>query len=221
MDYTYCQEAVFIRRRNRFVADVLLEGHTVSVHVRNTGRLGELLLPGASVYLVQAHGPNRKTAYDLIAVRKPQGALFNIDSLAPNSVVREWLSANHFDPIHPEYTFGRSRLDFLAVRKHQPWLIEVKGCTLVRNGVGFFPDAPTLRGARHLAELTSALEQGFRCALIFVIQTESVFSVRPNQESDPAFAEQFRLAEQAGVRIISLPCTVTETSICAVSGFSW
>ena len=164
------------------------------------------MIPGAEVWLTRAEHPARKTKYDLIAVRKKNGVLFNIDSQAPNQVVREWLEGQGFDRILPEYRFGQSRIDFCLQRGAERWLLEVKGCTLERDGIGFFPDAPTARGAKHLQELTAALSQGWHAAVAFVMQADGMKTVLPNAETDPVFAAALTEAEQAGVRILSLPC---------------
>ena len=212
MRYDSVCRAVFLDRPNRFIARVELEGTVETVHVKNTGRCRELLVPGAEVWLSAGENPARKTGYDLIAVEK-NGTLFNIDSQAPNRVVREWLEGQGFDRILPEYPFGQSRLDFCLERGGERWLLEVKGCTLERAGIGYFPDAPTQRGARHLRELTAALEQGWRSAVVFVMQAASIRTVLPNRDTDPAFAETLTAAEAAGVRVLCLPCRVTPDSL--------
>ncbi|MBR2716459.1 MAG: DNA/RNA nuclease SfsA [Oscillospiraceae bacterium] len=209
MRYPKVCEARFLDRPNRFVAHVSLAGETVAVHVKNTGRCRELLLPGVRVLLTPGETPGRKTAWDLVGVYKNDERLFNIDSQAPNRAVGEWLRRQPFSEIRPEAVFGSSRIDFAMVRGEERWLLEVKGCTLEKDGVGWFPDAPTLRGAKHLRELTAAAGEGYRCAVAFVIQTEGVTRVLPNGETDPAFAEALAAAERAGVRILSLPCRVT------------
>lgn len=200
---------VFLARPNRFLARVEIGGAEETVHVKNTGRCRELLVPGAEVWLTRAENPTRKTRYDLIAVRKSNGVLFNIDSQAPNRVVREWLEGQGFDRILPEFRYGGSRIDFCLERGGERWLLEVKGCTLERDGIGYFPDAPTQRGARHLRELTAALREGWRSAVAFVMQAENMRTVLPNRETDPAFAEALDAAREAGVRVLCLACRVT------------
>ena len=213
MQYANITPAVFQARLNRFTARVLLHGAEEIVHVKNTGRLGELLVPGAEVYLTAPGSPGRKTAYDLVCVRAANGALFNIDSFAPNAVVGAWLQTQTFDRIVPEYAYGASRIDFYMERGGVKYLLEVKGCTLVRGGVGYFPDAPTERGVKHLAELSKAAGEGYRALLAFVIQTEGVSLVRPNTDTHPAFAEALAAAQAAGVRVLYLPCAVTPVSL--------
>ena len=213
MNYPNTCEAIFIDRPNRFIAHVDLDGKIETVHVKNTGRCKELLLPGVKVILSKSENPARKTAYDLIGVYKDDTRLFNIDSQAPNLVVGEWLQTQGFSLIKPEYTFGDSRIDFYMERDSERWLLEVKGCTLERDGAGFFPDAPTERGVKHLRELAKAAEQGWCCAVAFVIQVEGITEVRPNTETHPAFGDALAAAATAGVRVLRLPCRVRPDSL--------
>ena len=211
MTYDSICRAVFIDRPNRFIAHVERNGHMETVHVKNTGRCRELLIPGAEVWLSGSDNPSRKTAYDLIAVRKSNGLLINIDSQAPNAVAREWLDAQGFDRIRPEFRYGQSRLDFMMERGTERFLMEVKGCTLERDGTGYFPDAPTERGAKHLRELEKA--DGFQPVLLFVIQMDGITEVRGNEETDPAFCLALEDAERSGVKVICLPCHVEPDSL--------
>ena len=206
MKYRNVIPAVFLDRPNRFIAHVDIGGRRETVHVKNTGRCRELLLPGAEVWLSGSDNPARKTAYDLIAVRKSTGLLVNIDSQAPNTVAREWLDTCGFDLVRPEFPYGQSRLDFMMERGSEKFLMEVKGCTLEREGIGYFPDAPTERGAKHLRELAKA--EGYRPLLLFVIQMDGIREVRGNRETDPAFCEALEAAKQAGVQVLFLPCHV-------------
>ena len=216
MKYNSVVQGEFISRPHRFIANVLIEGIPAVAHVKNTGRCRELLLPGAEVYLEKSDNPHRKTEYDLIAVRKSNGLLINIDSQAPNKVVREWLNEQPLDLIRPEYAYGKSRVDFYMEKSDQRFLMEVKGCTLERDGIGFFPDAPTERGARHLRELEKAVSEGYTAAIVFVIQMDGVSEVRPNTETDPMFAKALTEAEKAGVKVLSLLCHVEPDIIEAV-----
>ena len=201
MKYTHIINGTFIDRPNRFIAHVSIDGNTETVHVKNTGRCRELLLPGAPVRLEKPDNPNRKTKYDLIAVYKESLGWVNIDSQAPNKVVKEWLQTKDFDMVKPEYRYGDSRIDFYMKRDDQEYLMEVKGCTLER-------DAPTKRGVKHLRELAQASRLGYQCAVAFVIQMEDVKEVRPNVEMQPEFGKAWKEAEEAGVRIIFLQCAV-------------
>ena len=135
MRYDNITRAVFLKRPNRFIAEVDIDGHTETVHVKNTGRCKELLVPGCEVWLTEPGTPDRKTKYDLVAVRKKSGVLFNIDSQAPNKVVKEWLSGQNYTKICPEYRYGDSRIDFYMERGDEKYLMEVKGCTLEIDGI--------------------------------------------------------------------------------------
>lgn len=213
MTYDSTVPAVFQSRPNRFVAQVLLNGQPETVHVKNTSRCRELLVPGAAVILQRAAHSKRKTKYDLIAVQNPNLGWVNIDSQAPNHVVREWLETKGFSVIQPEYRYGQSRIDFYMERDGHRYLLEVKGCTLEIDGIGYFPDAPTERGVRHLRELTQAIGAGYQCAVAFVIAMEGVDEVRPNVATHPAFGVAFEEARGAGVKILALGCTVTENTL--------
>lgn len=203
----------FIDRPNRFIARVDIGGKPENVHVKNTGRCRELLLPGAEVYLTEPGTPGRKTKYDMVAVRKSNGVLFNIDSLAPNKVVKEWLSDQGFNRIIPEYAYGDSRIDFYMERRKERYLMEVKGCTLEIDGIGYFPDAPTERGIKHLRELIRAAAAGYHAILAFVIQMDGVTEVRANTATHREFGEAMQEAEKSGVSILMLPCHVTLDSL--------
>lgn len=216
MIYPRTREAVFLDRPNRFVAEVELEGKRETVHVKNTGRCRELLLPGARVILAPGERNGRKTAWDLITVWKTGLGWVNIDSQAPNRAVREWLDRGGIPgltAIHPEYAYGASRMDFCLERGERRLLLEVKGCTLERDGLGWFPDAPTLRGAKHLRELAAARREGWDCLLAFVIALPGVRRVLPNRETDPDFAQALEEAERAGVEILNLSCAVGPDSL--------
>ena len=213
MRYNAILEAKFISRPNRFIAKVMLDGEEIAVHVKNTGRCRELLIPGCRVFLEKASNPERKTPFDLVSVEK-DGRLINIDSQAPNAVVREWLlSKNEYSFVKPEYKYGDSRIDFYMEKGDEKYLMEVKGCTLFIDGVGYFPDAPTERGAKHLRELAGAISEGYQAAVAFVIQGEGITEVRPNMATDPELAAAFEEARAAGVKVIFYLCKVTEDGL--------
>jgi sugar fermentation stimulation protein A len=203
----------FISRPNRFVAHVCLDGETVVCHVKNTGRCRELLVPDTQLVLARSTNPARKTAYDLIAVYKGD-KLINIDSQAPNRVFHEWAKSGGFlkdiTYIHPETFYGKSRLDFYLETSDSRCLVEVKGVTLEDEGKVLFPDAPTLRGARHLKELTAAALLGYACYVVFVIQMHGVHSFSPNDATDPAFGKALREAAAHNVHVLAYDCRVTE-----------
>lgn len=208
MKYDNIVPARFIDRPNRFVAHVDIDGKTETVHVKNTGRCRELLLKGSEVWLVPSDNTERKTKYDLVAVRKENSLLFNIDSQAPNKVAREWLEKQGFSKILPEYRYGASRIDFYTEKENERCLIEVKGCTLEVGGVGYFPDAPTERGVKHLKELIKAKKEGYRAIIAFVIQVNGVSKVLPNTATHPEFALTLEEARKEGVEILYIRCRV-------------
>ena len=208
MKYNKIIRGIFHSRPNRFIANVYIDGDLETVHVKNTGRCKELLLPGTEVILEVSDNPARKTKFDLIAVYKEGLGLVNIDSQLCNKVAHEWLVRQGYDFIKPEYTYGASRVDFYMERNGEKYLMEVKGCTLEIDGVGYFPDAPTERGVKHLKELTTAVEQGFHCSVAFVIPMEGITEVRANMETHPAFGDALESAKQAGVEVVFLPCKV-------------
>ena len=192
MKYGNILRATFLSRPNRFVAHVEINGRKEIVHVKNTGRCRELLIPGCEVWLTEPGTPDRKTRYDLVAVRKNTGVLFNIDSQAPNKVMKEWLETQDYSLVTPEYTFGDSRIDFYMEKEQagldpQRYLMEVKGCTLEIDGTGFFPDAPTERGVKHIHELIRAKQNGYHAILAFVIQMDGVSKVLPYRDMHPEF----------------------------------
>ena len=216
MRYQNVRPATFIDRPNRFIAHVELDGHTETVHVKNTGRCRELLVPGCTVYLEKGTNPARKTAYDLIAVDKG-GVLINMDAQAPNKVFHEWAASGGFAPevtaIRPEFVYGDSRLDFCLETPRGPHLVEVKGVTLESGGRALFPDAPTERGVKHLRELIKAREDGYECSVAFVVQMEHIAEVRPNVGTQTEFGTAWKEAQAAGVKILFLLCDVGEESL--------
>lgn len=216
MQYPNIVQGRFLRRPNRFIAHVELNGQEVVCHVKNTGRCRELLTPGAVVWLCKSENPARKTAYDLIAVQK--GAwLINMDSAAPNAVFAEFAAAGKFLPdtesVRGEVRYGASRFDFCITAGGQTHYVEVKGVTLEENGIVRFPDAPTERGVRHVRELMAAKEAGFGAHIVFVIQMEQAEYFAPNVRTHPAFGAVLREAAEAGVGIYAYTCRVTPDSL--------
>lgn len=212
MKYGEIVTAQFIERPNRFIAYVELMGERTKVHVKNTGRCGELLTDHASVYLEKNDSKMRSTAYDLVAVDKG-GRLVNMDSMAPNKVVGEWLWSGglyeNISLVRPEKTFGGSRFDFYVENDSgKKAFIEVKGVTLERDGVAAFPDAPSERALKHVEELMEACRQGYEAYLLFIVQMKGVRYLEPNWDTQPAFGEALKRARSAGVRLIAYDCLV-------------
>ena len=213
MKYREIADGIFVDRPNRFIAYVEMNGAVETVHVKNTGRCRALQLPGTPVRLEESDNPKRKTKYDLVAVHKQELGWVNMDSQAPNKVVGEWLAKQGYDYIKPEFTYGKSRIDFYMEKGEQKYLLEVKGCTLEVDGIGYFPDAPTERGVKHLHELAQAQQAGYRCAVAFVIQMEGITEVRPNVSTQPEFGTALAEAKAAGVRVLFLLCRVGRDSL--------
>ncbi|MCI7676378.1 MAG: DNA/RNA nuclease SfsA [Phascolarctobacterium sp.] len=220
MRYTNIMAGKFLARPNRFIAHVEIAGREEIVHVKNTGRCKELLLPGATVYVQHFPEGKRKTKYDLIAVEK-QNLLINMDSQAPNKVVQEWLMEQEpfgkITYLKPECKHGDSRFDFYLETEAKKMFIEVKGVTLEEKGVVMFPDAPTERGVKHVQELCHCLEQGYEAAIVFVVQMSGMRYFTPNRRTHAAFAEALERAEACGVRMLALSCEVTPESL-AING---
>ena len=216
MVYESISSGVFISRQNRFLAQVEISGVAESCHVKNTGRLAELLIPGAKAYVNRSENPNRATKYDLVSVFKGE-RLYNIDSQAPNKVFREFLESGRYiegiTHIKSEAKHGSSRFDFYVETVDRKIFIETKGVTLEEDGVALFPDAPTLRGVKHLNELAQCVGDGFDAHVVFVIQMDGIHSFAPNNGTHPAFGEALSAAQKAGVKIVALDCTVTENSM--------
>lgn len=221
MKYSNVLKATFINRPNRFIANVDIDGKTETVHVKNTGRCKELLLPGAEVYLAVSDNSQRKTKYDIIAVKKERGALspllINMDSQAVNDAVWEWLPKSGLFSenavIRREVTHGNSRFDFYIQDGRNEAFFEVKGVTLEFDGVAMFPDSPTQRGVKHINELISCVSDGYQGYIMFVIQMKGIHLFKPNDITHKAFGDALRLAENKGVKIIAMDCDVTQSTM--------
>lgn len=216
MRYKETEKAVFLKRPNRFIAEVEIQGKRETVHVKNTGRCKELLIPGTEVILEKSRNPNRKTKYDLICVNK-QGRLINMDSQIPNKAAEEWIRKGGLFPeevsIRPEKKYGNSRFDLYVESPVRRAFVEVKGVTLEEDNVVRFPDAPTVRGIKHVEELIHCMEEGYEAYLLLVIQMKGVKKFMPNWDTQPEFGQALIKAEKAGVKIIARDCLVTEDTI--------
>ncbi len=206
----------FIERPNRFIAHVRVGDEIVISHVKNTGRCKELLVPKAKVILQKAKNPNRKTKYDLISVYKGE-RLINMDSQAPNDVVDEFLNTDNLfkdiKVIKREKKYKDSRFDFYIETGDEKIFIEVKGVTLEEEGVVRFPDAPTLRGIKHVKELGDSLRAGYKACIIFVVQMEGVKYFEPNYKTHPEFGEALKKGKEEGIDILAFECEVKENEM--------
>jgi len=218
MKYNNTIQGIFLKRDNRFIAHVLI-GHTEHiVHVKNTGRCRELLIAGVIVILEPSQNPKRKTAFSIIAVYKGE-RLINMDSQVPNQVVFEALQAGCItelerpETMRREVTFGNSRFDIYFETPEQKNFIEVKGVTLEEEGMVMFPDAPTVRGTKHVYEMIKAVEAGFGGTILFLIQMKDVDYFKPNLKMDEKFSNALVLARAAGVKLLAYDCLVQEDEI--------
>ena len=216
MIYNNILKGKFINRPNRFIANVEIDGKKEVCHVKNTGRCKELLTDNATVFLQEFDKPSRKTKYDLISVYKGD-RLINMDSQVPNKVFYEWVGKSELFEnikfIKPEYKYGNSRFDFYIETTDKKIFVEVKGVTLEENNVVMFPDAPTLRGLKHVNELISSIDHGYEAYVVFVVQMKDVDFFTPNIKTHKAFGDALLLAQKKGVKIIAIDCEVTENSI--------
>lgn len=218
MKYGKMIHGILERKVNRFIAEVYINGIKEQVHIKNTGRLNELLLPKAKVMLEHSDNPNRKTRYSLISVEK-KGRWVNIDSQAPNAVAFEALKKGELieiglvDLVKREVVYGDSRFDLYFEKDGEKGFIEVKGVTLENDGVVMFPDAPTSRGTKHVLELTKAVQEGYSCSILFVIQMKGCRLFTTNKEMDPAFSDALLRASQQGVQIMVYDCIVKEDEL--------
>ena len=216
MNYEKTRKGIFLERSNRFIARVQMDDHVETVHVKNTGRCRELLIPGTEVILEESGNPARKTKFDLITVWK-EGRWVNMDSQAPNHAAAEWLAQGGFFSekvsVYKERTYGNSRFDLYAESPVRKAFMEVKGVTLEENGIARFPDAPTERGVKHVQELMQCRKEGYEAYLLFVIQMKGIRLFQPNWDTHRKFGETLREAAAQGVRILAYDCRVTENSM--------
>lgn len=216
MRYTNIHKGTFISRPNRFIANVMIDGREEVCHVKNTGRCRELLVEGCTVWLEHSDSESRKTAFDLVAVEKGH-RLINMDSQAPNKAVVEWLREQkpfgEGFSVYPERKYGNSRFDFYMESQDRKIFMEVKGCTLEKDGVVLFPDAPTLRGVKHIRELSRCLDEGYEAYIMILVQMSDVKYFTPNYDTHPEFGEALEKAAQKGVKILCYDCDVTPDSM--------
>lgn len=234
---TNLEEGRFLRRLNRFTALVQLGQREVLVHVANSGRLRELLQPENRCLLAPVHQcisgkRTRRTAFDLVLVDLGH-TLVSADARLPNALVEESLlsaTSNRgrgssssskdlfpqfraYEKVEKEVRFGDSRLDLRLSGPEGTCLVEVKSVTLLENGIGLFPDAPTERGCRHLLTLKEAVKARQRAAVVFVVQRHDAVAFAPHDAADPRFGETLREAVRSGVEAYAYRCRVTPREI--------
>lgn len=216
MKYERMKEGRFLKRPNRFIAHIEIDGKEEIVHVKNTGRCAELLQPGATVYVQESANPERKTKWDLISVEKGERTV-NMDSQIPNGLVCEFIRNGKLFPdvklVKPETTYGNSRFDVYVEYADKKAFIEVKGVTLENDGVVRFPDAPSERAVKHVEELVQAAKEGYEAYVFFVIQMDNVAYFTPNRDTHLAFAEVLIKASRKGVNVLAYECEVEKDTI--------
>jgi sugar fermentation stimulation protein A len=207
--------AVFVKRPNRFIAEVRLEaGGLAKAFVPTTGRLTGVLKPGCRVWLAQADPDStRKTPYTLVLAKLTQGGWCCVEAIRANhlfeeAVQKKGLDAFLYENIEREVSFGKSRLDFRLSKDVERCWIEVKSVTFVEDGVGRFPDAPTSRGRKHLLELADLAARGDRVSVVLIAQREDMVRFMPFDEVDPLFGETLRQVHKHGVEIHAYRCRV-------------
>lgn len=208
---------IFVQRDNRFRATVLVDDRPCAARVASSGRMQELLVPGATIWLAPALKPGRRTTYDLLLVEHGD-TLVSVDSHLPNRLWPEFIQREGWlgEPVHElaaERPYGSSRLDFVLTAVDARTWMEVKSVTLVQNGRALFPDAPTTRGTRHVQELTRAVAEGDRAAVIFVIQRNDAATFSAHVQADPLFAATLVEASQRGVAVHAYACEVTISQV--------
>lgn len=216
MRYDNIHKGKFLSRPNRFIANVEIDGKAEVCHVKNTGRCKELLVEGCTVWLEHSDSESRKTAFDLVAVEKGD-RLINMDSQAPNKAVGEWLREKmpfgEGFSVYPEKKYGNSRFDFYLESQDRKIFMEVKGCTLEKDGVVLFPDAPTLRGVKHIEELSHCLDEGYESYIMILVQMSDVKYFTPNYDTHPEFGAALEKASRKDVKILCYDCNVTHDSM--------
>ena len=216
MRYDNIHKGKFLSRPNRFIANVEIDGKAEVCHVKNTGRCKELLIEGCTVWLEHSDSESRKTAFDLVAVEKGD-RLINMDSQAPNKAVGEWLREKmpfgEGFSVYPEKKYGNSRFDYYLESQDKKIFMEVKGCTLEKDGVVLFPDAPTIRGVKHIDELSHCLDEGYESYIMILVQMSDVKYLTPNYDTHPEFGEALEKASRKGVKILCYDCNVTHDSM--------
>ncbi len=217
IEIKYDMEVEFIARPNRYLAEVMIEGKTEFAHVHDPGRLKELLYSGNKVLIRKAENKNRKTAWDVVAASSGDEMVI-VNSAYHRNISEKIVKESSINPlgifenVKAEVKYGNSRIDYLAIQNGEKIWIEVKGCTLVKDGVATFPDAPTERGARHLEELTEIVKSGEKAA-VYILVLRAAKEFVPNIETDKKFYENFYKALNAGVKIFPIQLQYREGKI--------
>ena len=211
-------EGMFLERPNRYLARVEIDGKETLAHVPDPGRLPGLLLENRKIMLIYQPSEKRKTDYTLVLVK--HGSIWVsvfpafANSLVSNALIEETLPfLNGYSSFKSEVKAGNSRFDFYLNFSKKEAYVEVKSVSLVEDGIGKFPDAPTKRGIKHVQELIEFSEKGYRAAVLFISQRQDTQSITCNDTIDPVFGKWLRKAKNKGVELYGMNCKVTPTTI--------
>ena len=217
------QQGILLRRYKRFLADVQLsDGSEITLHCPNTGSMRNCLYPGETVWFSTSDNPKRKYAHTWELMTTPNGSLIGIHSSQANALAEDAINKGiiseltGYDSLSREVKYGdeNSRIDILLQAAQKPaCYIEVKSCTLLEDGQGYFPDAVSLRGQKHLRELMHMVSLGHRAVLLFVVQHSEITCVAPAAHIDPEYAKLLKVAVLAGVEVLAYRCEISPTEI--------
>ena len=206
-------EGQFLERPNRFLSVVMVSGHKEFAHVPNPGRMKELLIPGVTVVLKKEDNPDRKTSYTLVMVYK-NGVLVLLHTTLPNKLAATTIADGlleefrGYEVVRREVQYKNSRFDLLLSKDEKLCFVEVKSVSLVKGRTAMFPDAPTLRGTKHVHHLMDAMDDGYEAAILFLIQRHDADKFTTNDATDPKFAAALREAQNYGVKLCAYTCKV-------------
>lgn len=222
------QSATLIKRYKRFLADVITpEGQTLTIHCANTGAMTGCAEPGATVWYSTSVNPKRKYVHSWELTETQDGDWICVNTLRANMVIKEALEAQKiveltgYQRLKSEVRYGNenSRIDFLLQSESQPdcstpdCYIEVKSVTLFDGTSGYFPDAITIRGQKHLRELAQMVKQGKRSILCFAVLHSAITQVSVAEHIDQRYAELLKEVQQNGVEILCYNSTISPIAV--------
>ncbi|MCT4705164.1 DNA/RNA nuclease SfsA [Enterobacteriaceae bacterium H11S18] len=221
------QSATLIKRYKRFLADVVTpQGELLTLHCPNTGAMTGCATPGDTVWYSTSSNPKRKYAHTWEMTQTQNGDFICVNTLQANNVVKEVLTENRFSELsgytkilsEVKYGAERSRIDFMLQADNKVnCYIEVKSVTLSEQGSGFFPDAVSLRGQKHLRELMSVVRHGERAVLLFAVLHSAITRVSPARHIDAKYAQLLCEAQECGVEILALRAELSAVGLALTS----
>jgi sugar fermentation stimulation protein A len=218
--WTRLIQGMLIKRYQRFKADVKLRNnHRVTAHCPNSGSMLSCSEPGRSVYLSRHNRPSRKLNYTWEMIQMPTSPV-GVNTIVPNRLVRRAAATGKidalkgYDSIRSEVRYGKnSRIDLLFEKEGEVCFVEIKNCTLMEDGIGYFPDAVTSRGLKHLVELQEMIRMGSRCVMFYLVQRMDVKLFRPADHIDPAYGQELRKAVDCGVEVLAYDVNIDQVGI--------